>query len=294
MNDSTPVVSVLMTAFNREKYIAIAIESVLASSYKLFELIIVDDGSKDNTLHIANKYALKDSRIRVYKNETNLGDYPNRNMAASYAKGKYLKYVDADDYIYPWGLEILVNCMEKFPEATWGLCSIEQNINGPYPFMLSSEQAYHQEYFVRGLLNRAPLSSIVQTSAFREVGGFTGKKHLGDVELWHLLAKKYSLVLMPHGIAWYRLHDEQQSNDNRTDPLVPFKYILFSLAIFNENNAIPMSEVNIEIVKKKIVKKVHRTILKHLLNFRFSIALKMIEMYKGTLKLGLNNKAVFN
>src|SRR4051812_47750099 len=93
-----PLVSVLMTSYNREKYIAQAIESVIASTYSNLELIIVDDCSKDSTVSIARSYAENDKRVKVYVNEKNLGDYPNRNKAASYATGKYLKYVDADDY----------------------------------------------------------------------------------------------------------------------------------------------------------------------------------------------------
>ena len=96
MNDS-PLVSLLMTSYNREKYIGFAIESVLASTYTNWELIIVDDGSIDKTVEIAQQYEKKDGRIRFYRNEKNLGDYPNRNKAASYAGGKYIKYVDADD-----------------------------------------------------------------------------------------------------------------------------------------------------------------------------------------------------
>ena len=110
-----PLVSVLMTSFNREKYIAISIKSVLDSSFKDFELIILDDGSTDNTLKIANSFAELDNRIRVYRNEKNLGDYPNRNKVASYAVGKYLKYIDSDDLIYPWGLELMVKMMEDHP-----------------------------------------------------------------------------------------------------------------------------------------------------------------------------------
>src|SRR5664279_4015758 len=100
MDKEQPLVSVLMTAYNREKYIAEAIESVLSSTYTNFELIIVDDGSKDNTVNIARRYELQDSRIKVYINTTNLGDYPNRNHAAGFAIGKYIKYIDADDAIY--------------------------------------------------------------------------------------------------------------------------------------------------------------------------------------------------
>ena len=65
----SPIVSVLMTAYNREKYIAAAIESVLASTLTDFELIIVDDGSRDRTVEIAKTYAAKDTRIKLYVNE---------------------------------------------------------------------------------------------------------------------------------------------------------------------------------------------------------------------------------
>ncbi len=223
-----PLVSVLMTVYNREKYIAEAIESVMASTYQNWELIIVDDRSKDTSVAIANSYKAKDGRIRVYINETNLGDYPNRNKAASYAKGKYLKYVDADDRIYPHGLEVLVHYMEQFPEAGYGLCSLSQDKMRMFPFSLSPQEAYQRHYFEQPLFHKAPLSSIINKDAFAIVGGFTGKQHLGDFEQWHLLSQKFHVVLMPHGIVWYREHDDQQMNANRTDPYVPFKYILLA------------------------------------------------------------------
>ena len=69
MVEDSPLVSVLMTAYNREKYIAEAIESVLASTYTNFELIIVDDCSTDKTVEIAKSYEVKDNRIKVYIND---------------------------------------------------------------------------------------------------------------------------------------------------------------------------------------------------------------------------------
>src|SRR5436853_5775843 len=107
-----PLVSVLMTAYNREQFIGEAIESVLSSTYKNFELIIVDDCSGDSTVSIAKDYGRKDSRIKVYVNEKNLGDYQNRNKAATYASGKYLKYADSDDKLFPDGLNYCVRVME--------------------------------------------------------------------------------------------------------------------------------------------------------------------------------------
>jgi glycosyltransferase involved in cell wall biosynthesis len=84
---NSPLVSVLMTAFNREEYIAEAIESVLGQTLADFELIISDDCSTDRTLEIANAFARRDGRIRVLRNASNLGDYPNRRCAAALARG---------------------------------------------------------------------------------------------------------------------------------------------------------------------------------------------------------------
>ncbi len=220
-----PMVSVLMTTYNREKYLAIAVESVLASTYTDFELIIVDDQSKDRSYEIALEYAERDSRVRVFRNEKNLGDYPNRNKAASLAHGKYLKYVDADDMIYPTGLQVMVSGMEKFPEAGYGLSTMPADKMRPYPFLLSPEEAYKYHYFGPMLFHRAPLSSIIKKEAFESVGGFSGKRYLGDFEMWHNLSSKYSVVLMAQGVIWYREHEEQEMQNNRTDMTIPFKYL---------------------------------------------------------------------
>jgi glycosyltransferase involved in cell wall biosynthesis len=209
------IVSVLMTSYNREKYIADAIESVLASTLTNFELIIVDDSSKDRTVEIAKEYEAKDKRIKFFTNEKNLGDYPNRNKAASYAKGKYLKYIDSDDFIYPWGLELLVKMMEQFPDAGWGLCSLLQFVKKPYPFMLTPRETYLYNYFETSIFFKAPLSAIIKRSVFEEVGGFAAIRMAGDFEMWHRLAQKYNVVLMPDGMVWYREHEEQEVSDRR-------------------------------------------------------------------------------
>lgn len=228
-----PLVSVLMAAYNSEKFIGIAIESVLNSTYKNFELIITDDNSTDNTLSIARSYENADIRVKVILNDKNYGDYPNRNQAASYAKGKYLKYVDHDDYIYPYGLEQLVYYMEQFPEAGYGLCSISQHKFKIFPFQLSPMEAYKMHYFDTEIFYRAPLSAIIKKEAFDAVGGFTGKPFLGDFELWHLLSQTYSVVLMPIGIVWYRVHEQQESNKMKADPSNHFQYLLLGETLIN-------------------------------------------------------------
>jgi glycosyltransferase involved in cell wall biosynthesis len=209
----SPLVSVLMTAFNREKFIQEAIESVLASTYHNFELIIVDDCSSDNTVQIAHKYEKKDQRIKVFVNEKNLGDYHNRNQAASYAKGKYIKYVDADDLIYSHGLQVLVEMMEKFPDVGLGLCSFLADKDKIYPIKLTPEQAFRKHYFEKSIFNKSPLSAIINRDTFLSLGGFSGKRMVGDFEMWHKLSMHHPIILMPHGLVWYRIHGEQEMKD---------------------------------------------------------------------------------
>src|SRR5450631_1899475 len=219
MQNETPLVSVLMTSYNHDEYIAEAIESVLNSTYTNFELIIVDDISKDNSVEIARSYELKDKRIRVFVNEKNLGDYPNRNKAASYAKGKYLKYLDSDDIIYPWGLEAMVYCMEKFPSAAFGLVSKNLNIKSYLPLELNGEDAYKVYFFQCALFTIGPSGSIINREAFENIGGFSGLPYIGDTELWLKLAKTNTVVCMPLNLFWWREHSQQQVHEgmNRSE-----------------------------------------------------------------------------
>ena len=217
---NTPLVSVLMTAYNREKYIAEAIESVMASTYQNWELIIVDDRSKDRTVEIAKKYEAKDKRIKVYINEKNLGDYPNRNKAASYAKGKYLKYVDADDMIYPNGLEIMVKYMEQFPEAALGLSRPDNDLK-PFPYILSPKESI-KEHFEKSLFTNAPTSTIIKKEAFDNIDGFSGTQYIGDTELWLKIGSKYPVLIFMRGLTWWRGHEDQQIKQEaeKTEPLI--------------------------------------------------------------------------
>lgn len=249
MECNTPLVSVLMTVYNREKYLSLAIESVINSTYSNWELIIVDDCSRDDSVKIARSYESQDKRICVYVNEKNLGDYPNRNRAASYAKGKYLKYVDSDDLIYPRGLENMVHYMEQFPEAGYGLCLDVQDFYRMYPFQLMPEEAYRYNYFGSvSIFHKAPLSSIINKKAFEAVGGFSGKQHIGDTEMWHILSQRFPVVLMPGSVIWNREHDDQQMVDNLTDPFVPFKYIMLKEEIIQSEDC-PLTEDE----KKKLI-----------------------------------------
>lgn len=260
-----PLVSVLMTSYNREKYIAQAIESVLCSTFKDFELIIVDDLSKDRTVEIAKGYESIDPRVKVYINEQNLGDYPNRNKAASYAIGKYLKYVDADDLIYPWGLELMVKMMESFPQAGFGICSLIQDKTKIFPFCLKPEEAYKYHYLGPGLFHKAPLSAIIKRDVFEATGGFMPYRMVGDYEMWHRLAQSYSVVLMPQGLVWYRTHDSQEINSYKK---YRSKYIEIKLQYLQSLN-IPLSSIDKRLAIIQEIKISKRELIRSMLRFDF-------------------------
>src|SRR2546428_5329472 len=121
-----------MTAYNREKFIAEAIERVLASTYKNFELIIVDDASRDNSVAIARTYEKTDKRIRLYVNEKNLGQFTNRNKSVSYARGEYIMHADSDDTLLEDGIGNCVKSMLQFPKANFGMYSLFDEKLPPY------------------------------------------------------------------------------------------------------------------------------------------------------------------
>lgn len=198
-----------MTCYNREQYIGTAIESVLAQSFQDWELIVVDDQSTDRSLAVAQGYADRDVRIRVYRNDRNLGDYPNRNRAASYARGKYLKYVDSDDAIYPHCLEVMVHMMEHHPEAALLLCTWSPK-DPYYPFVLTPLEAYRRHFVHGETMSNSPLTSMYCRYRFEEVGRFnTGFRLCGDYDMVLQLGARFPVIVGPNGLCFYRVHSGQ-------------------------------------------------------------------------------------
>ncbi len=107
MNEQNELVSILMPVYNVEKYIKKAIVSILDQTYKNFELIVVDDCSTDSTYGIAQKLALGDSRVKLFKNEENKKIARTLNAALQKAKGKYIARMDGDDISDPHRIEKL-------------------------------------------------------------------------------------------------------------------------------------------------------------------------------------------
>lgn len=108
MNENQPLVSVVVAAYKAENYIAQCLDSLLAQTYKNLEILVVNDGSPDNTGEICDQYARKDGRIRVFHKE-NGGVSSARNVALANATGKYLTFCDSDDMLCSFCVETLVN-----------------------------------------------------------------------------------------------------------------------------------------------------------------------------------------
>jgi hypothetical protein len=205
-----PTVSVLLTSYNRERYIAASIESVLAQTFTDYELLITDNCSTDRTLDIARSFERRDPRVRVVVNERNLGQFGNRNRAAELARGRFLKYHDSDDLMYPHCLEVMVNMLASEPHAGFGLSTGWMWPGGPCPMLLTPRMAYQREYFGGGLFMGGPASAVFRTEVFLDLGGFVDYGAPSDYMFWLRACALVNVVLLPADLFWYRTHPGQE------------------------------------------------------------------------------------
>ena len=112
-NEKKPQVSVIMPAYNAGRFLEKAIRSVMAQTVTNWELLVLDDGSSDDTLIIAQRLAQADSRIRVLPNECNMGVAKTRNRGLDLCRGEYVALLDSDDVWYPQKLEAQLALMRE-------------------------------------------------------------------------------------------------------------------------------------------------------------------------------------
>lgn len=267
-----PLVSVLMTAWNRQNYLPEAIQSVLDSSYENFELIICDDCSSDNTVAIANKFAEGDSRIKVYQNDKNLGDYNNRNKAASYATGKYLKYLDSDDRIYPHSLNLMVNGMEQYPEAAFAFEAAHIHLTRPalqYPKLFHPAESFREHFHNNGFFYSGPSSIIFRKDVFREFNGFSGRRFMSDLELMFRIALRYPVLILQPGLVWLRTEGDREGLAEFATPAVLGERYKLVISFLNQS---PLSAEE----KRKAMLSLDKVLARHILK-RFFLQLKPAE-----------------
>lgn len=206
-------VSILVAAYNAEKYISQTIESVLNQTFSAWELIVCDDGSSDSTASIVQSYVKQDFRIRLIS-QTNAGGAAARNTAYAASTGEYVVLLDADDMILPEKLQIQASILDQNPEAglvygdTWFCDQDGTRIE------LESQRfpGQHQQGDVFALLccgnMMAVHSAMIRRIAIDAVGGIhhPTKMQIADWDLWVRIAERYPFVYHSDPVADYRLH----------------------------------------------------------------------------------------
>lgn len=282
--DFQPLVSVLMTSYNREKYIDEAITSVLTSTYTNFELIIVDDCSTDNTVNIAKSFEAKDKKVKVYVNDRNLGQFPNRNKAAGYATGEYLINVDSDDTILPNGIQDLINIMGLYPESSFGMHAPEYDTITVIP----PKTAIRDHFFKKQFLVQGPGATILRRDFFNEIGKYPVDYGIPGDMFFNLKACCYThITVIPFEFMFYRLHKEQESNNSYDYLYNNYKYMCDAL------DTLPLGlEVReIKWLHKKSKRRFTMNIIKYfLMTFNFkktALAIKKANFSLGDALVGI-------
>ncbi|MCX7770748.1 MAG: glycosyltransferase [Proteobacteria bacterium] len=284
-----PLVSVLIPTYNKGEFIQEAIESVLNQTYQNLELIIVDDCSSDNTLEIVKKF-LNDKRVRFYQNEKNLGIGGNWNKTLSYAKGKYIKYLMADDKFEPHLLEKYVEIMEKYPEVS--LVTSYRGIFGEREEVIKQPEIgfIDRKRAIELTLKHLNWIGEPTTVMFRKenlwVGTFkTEFRFLLDIDMWIRQLSCGALYVIPEVLSWFRQYSEQTTKlVKKSFDDVFEEYLLFEM-VFHSKQRYLIDDIHdaYELKKKRFLKN-YKLIPKMIKQGRFDLALKC---YKISFKEGI-------
>lgn len=214
MTKKDPLVSVVMPAYNAEKFIGESIESILNQTFKDFEFIILDDCSKDGTWEIIQEYAKKDERIVPVKNEKNLNIALNRNKGVEMSKGKYIVWQDADDISKPERIEKLVNYMESHPEV--GICgSFIQSFDEGGDLDIR-EYGTKDEQLRKCIFMFSPVAqpaAIIRKAAFDIVGKYNEDfPPAEDIDMSFRIGEHFQFANIPEVLLNYREHPESATH----------------------------------------------------------------------------------
>lgn len=204
-----PKISVIMPAYNAEKYIAEAIDSILGQTYGDFEFIILNDCSKDRTEEIILPYT--DPRIVYLKNEKNMGVAATLNRGLSAAKGEYIARMDADDISLPERFAKQVAYLDSNPAVAVLGANVESfNEKGTISTGWSAtdpEQMKTDLFFACGLAHPGVMT---RRAVIGELGGYDPEfEGLEDYELWCRVQENWQVVSLPEVLLRYRIHGGQ-------------------------------------------------------------------------------------
>lgn len=220
MNEN--LVSIIMPAYNAEKYISNSINSIIQQTYKNWELIVVDDCSTDKTTKVILNY--KDERIHLLKNTKNSGAAISRNRALREAKGKWIAFLDSDDIWHPEKLERQLDFMIQNRYA-FTFTDYRIQLNGqwvPYintgPDVVDRRKMYNYCYF-----------STITVMYDREVVGLIQIEDLkknNDYAMWLQAVEKTKCYRLPQCLSYYIKHENSISSGSKLK-LIKWHYILF-------------------------------------------------------------------
>jgi glycosyltransferase involved in cell wall biosynthesis len=214
LNQKQPLISVSMPAYNAELYIAESIESVLNQNYQNFELLVCDDGSTDRTLEIIQSYEKKDSRIKVFSVEKNIGLASVRNLISSKAHGKYIALLDSDDLCTPDRFDEQVKVLES---GVCDVCASEYYTLDMSNGKKRARHRYESDADLKALLTiYNPICNSTAMISREIVTKFSYKDNLKggpeDYDLWvNLAIAGYRFKTIKRPLVTYRLHPGQVS-----------------------------------------------------------------------------------
>ncbi|MBE9009337.1 glycosyltransferase family 2 protein [Pseudanabaenaceae cyanobacterium LEGE 13415] len=211
------LVSVIIPAYNAAAFIGQTLDSVLKQTYQEFEIIVVDDGSRDRTAEIVESYAKRDRRIRLLKQE-NSGVAAARNLAIAESKGEYISPIDADDIWYPEKLEKQVRCIEASDETVGLVYSWSVYLNeagemiGRYiaaqDFTAAEGNVFNGLLYFNFLDNAS--TALFRRSCIDRVGGYNcnlraqNAQGCEDWDIYIRIAEQYSIRVVPEYLIGYR------------------------------------------------------------------------------------------
>ena len=203
------LVSIIMPAFNASKTIFDSINSVQSQTYQNWEMIIIDDGSTDNTKDIITPF-LSDYRIK-YLRQLNSGPSIARNNGINKAKGKYLAFLDSDDIWKPNKLELQLNHFIRNPNCCLihtNYSTFESNTQNSKPFRQTpwfSNWDENERLLMFDTIGT--LTVLTETQLIKNLGGFNNDLHgTEDWDLWIRVSKEGKIFKLNDDTAYYRIH----------------------------------------------------------------------------------------
>lgn len=205
----TPLISVIVPVYNVEPYLAECLDSVMAQSYKHIEIIVVDDGSTDNSGQLCDQYAERDPRIKVV-HKKNGGLSEARNLGIDRARGEYIAFVDSDDVISPNFLQVLYSQLIS-NGADLAICryvhftNIYHNTSAETGKVTSFDRAQiFSNFYHNYIIFVAPWNKLYKNELFNGLRYPVGRKHEDEFVAHHILNKCSRTVFIDMPLYKYR------------------------------------------------------------------------------------------